>query len=416
MIYISAQPDNVYFHWQVELYLWQFSKQGIIDQCYALFGYRDQPSEYGLKLSKMYPGKILMYKDSRTDLSYIPTIRPHILAQFFKEFPELGKNVFYHDSDIFLVKIPNFEDMLNDDIGYVSDTISYIGYNYINSCYDNYKQKYDDCPNLGEEMCKIIGIDYEIVKNRDSSAGGAQYLLKNIDYTFWTEAEIMCNKLYTFLTDYDKKYKISHGIQIWTVDMWVVLWLYWKSGKSTKVVPELDFSWGTSSVDEYNKKNIFHLAGVTQSHSHNTFYKGDYTNVNVFDEYRKNKHIFDHVNANNATIEYVNAIKEYCGDVNINYEHIFALYFEDNSNLFQIYEGKKCFDKPIWKSLNGKYIIFSNKNSWIMTYNEFINEISEDCLGGIMRNTNLVPYSNDWNIPTKYLIFNDTTINHLFKF
>ena len=26
MIFISAQPDQVYFHWQVSLYLYQFAK------------------------------------------------------------------------------------------------------------------------------------------------------------------------------------------------------------------------------------------------------------------------------------------------------------------------------------------------------------------------------------------------------
>jgi hypothetical protein len=98
-ILISAQPDHVYFHWQVELYMYQFAKYGIVDQCYAIFGYTgDAPSNYAVELSKRY--NIFFYRDTR-DKSvphyYIPSIRPHILKQFFQQFPQLGKSVFYHD-------------------------------------------------------------------------------------------------------------------------------------------------------------------------------------------------------------------------------------------------------------------------------------------------------------------------------
>ena len=55
LIFVSAQPDNTYFHWQVEVYMYQFSKFGIIDNCHVLFGYTGEgPTEGGLKLKKMY--------------------------------------------------------------------------------------------------------------------------------------------------------------------------------------------------------------------------------------------------------------------------------------------------------------------------------------------------------------------------
>ena len=92
-IFVSAQPDHVYFHWQVELYMYQFAKYGIVDQCYALFGYTgDAPSNYAVELSKRY--NIFFYKDTRNKNIphyYIPSIRPHILKQFFQQFPNLGK-------------------------------------------------------------------------------------------------------------------------------------------------------------------------------------------------------------------------------------------------------------------------------------------------------------------------------------
>ena len=62
LIFLSAQPDDIYFHWQVELYLYQFSKHGILDNCYALFGYVEQnPSSQLIELSKKYPKNIIWY-------------------------------------------------------------------------------------------------------------------------------------------------------------------------------------------------------------------------------------------------------------------------------------------------------------------------------------------------------------------
>ena len=202
LIFISAQPDQTYFHWQVELYLYQFAKHGIEDRCYAVFGYRDEPSPAILALSKKYKG-VRWYKDSRpiaVPNYYIPSIRPHLLKQFFAEYPDLGKNVFYHDADIFLVRLPRFELMLEGD-GYLSDTISYIGYKYIQECADRYKAKH---PTLADDdllvrMCAVVQIDPGVVKQNELCSGGAQYLLKNLDAQFWEDVEVAANSLYGML-------------------------------------------------------------------------------------------------------------------------------------------------------------------------------------------------------------------------
>jgi hypothetical protein len=127
--------------------MYQFSKHSI-PNCHVVFGYVDSPSSKGLALAEKYPGLIHFYKDERTSDQkvYVPSIRPHILKKFFQEFPELGKEVFYHDSDIFLVSVPDFTSLLHDKFGYVSDTISYIGYNYLKEVSNRYKKKYLDLP------------------------------------------------------------------------------------------------------------------------------------------------------------------------------------------------------------------------------------------------------------------------------
>jgi len=316
LIFLSAQPDHIYFHWQVELYLYQFSKHGILDNCYALFGYTQQNPSHGLmELSKKYPKNIIWYKDERNNNVkdfYIPSIRPHLIKKFLRQYPSLGKNIFYHDSDILLVKLPKMELFLNDSIGYLSDTISYIGYEYIKDCCKRYNEIYPELPedDLFLRMCECIEINPEIVKINQKNSGGAQYLLKDLDTEYMEEFEDKCYKLYDLFVKYHEKYPIQHPIQTWTVDMWVILWLYWKRGKETRIHYELDFSWATWAIEDFEKKNIFHCAGVVTNDCSDKFYKGQFINVNIFDEYEKNSAIFDNVSLTNATYGYISCIKD----------------------------------------------------------------------------------------------------------
>lgn len=410
LIFISAQPDEVYFHWQVELYLYQFSKHGILDQCYAVFGHKgDSPSEYGLWLSKKYVGRIHFYKDERTpeQRNYIPSIRPHILKKFFSQKPKLGKNLFYHDSDIFLVKLPPFEKMLvNNDksIGYVSDTISYIGANYIIECCKRYKSAYPQLPDddLFNKMCEICNVSKELVIKNQMHSGGAQYLLKNIGAKFWEDVETSSNKMWKLFKNYESNYPIKDHLQFWTTDMWAVLWTYWNRKKQTVVDKSLDFSWGVSTVLDYNRLNIFHLAGVTANMKDKHFYKGEYSGKNVFTEYRKNNNIFSHINTNSATFEYVKVIKEYVGETN---DKVFKtptherFEMQTESRWAGIYRKvpKKFGGKNLWRSSDNNYLIFRGKNGWILTEKKYESEIKENS-GGYAFNSAEEPYLVGWNI------------------
>jgi len=400
MIFVSAQPDQIYFHWQVELYLYQFAKHGIEDRCYAIFGYREKPSEYAVEMSKRFK-HIVLYKDER-DLSvphyYIPSIRPHLLKKFFADYPELGKTVFYHDSDIFLVRMPRFE-LMADSICYVSDTISYIGSAYIQQCQDRYKEKYpallDD--DLLHRMCDCVGLTMDLVKANNANSGGAQYLLKDINASFWEEAEQVCQSLYACMQDYDKQYPIAHGIQSWTSDMWAILWLLWKRGSQTRVHSELDFSWAVWSAKDYYSKPIFHLAGVTTDAScKGMFFKGAYTNKNIFTEYRQNKALFDTIDPNNATYEYVSVIKEYV-DASTQIDR-FVLDSTDAWSALYRKSDTLVLGMPLWRSDNGRYIIFHNGTSWILTASQYEKELTASS-GGFASSTGCEPYYNEWTPP-----------------
>lgn len=415
LIFVSAQPDSVYFHWQVELYLYQFAKHGpeVASRCYALLGHRgDQPTSYAKELAekvKATGAHVICYKDSR-NLSvpnyYIPSIRPHLLKQFFAEYPELGANVFYHDSDIFLVKLPRFDLLLNDPTNYVSDTISYIGYDYIKGCADRYKAKHPEVKDLIQVMCDCVGISAETVKANQAGSGGAQYLLKNVDAAFWAEAETACQALYSATATYDRTHKIDHGgLQIWTADMWVVLWLVWKRGSTTKVHKELDFSWATYSVTDYHKFPIFHLAGITGDNCKGKFYKGAYTNKNIFTEYLKNKALFDDIDKNSATYEYVVMIKEYAERLpplppvkGAKAVKRFLLDSKDAwSSVYTKDEEKSFLTKPIWRSADNKFFLFYNgSGGWTLTATQYESELTAS-MGGFASCSAENPYEGGWN-------------------
>jgi hypothetical protein len=431
LVFVSAQPDTVYFHWQTELYLYQFAKHGIAGQCFALFGHSAAEPSEGLRALMQRNPNVRAYKDDRAPQQqqythkYIPSIRPHLLKQFFAEHPELGKNVFYHDSDILLVKLPRFEMFLapEDSNGYLSDTVSYIGYDYIADCAKRYKTAHPALPenDILLRMCECAGVEPEMLKSNQQNAGGAQYLLKNIDAAYWEACEAGCHKLYNMMKEYEAAHPVGHHIQSWTTDMWVVLWEYWKRGGRTVVHKELDFSWGTSSIDEYYDRTIFHLAGVTEKTCGDKFFKGKYISTDVFKEYVKNPNMFAHVSKTNATYGYVSVLKEFVEANEARFGPVAPLSEEQRQqqeaadyNYFTItFEGGKAysgeyakdvstvhFDKPLWRTNKG-FIIFFNGTSWILTHSRYENEISPTCGGFVCCSDGEAPYraASTWNQP-----------------
>jgi len=195
--YICAQPRLVYYAWQVEVMINNFIKKGInpnnIDIVVA-WNPNDDTSkpetiEMWNKLSSYYNTvRFFFYKDTREQpIRYISSIRPNVLKQHFKAHPELQyEAIFYHDCDIAFTKNPDFSKFLDDDIWYLSNTNSYINYDYIIS-------KGQD---VYDKMCEIIKMPKMIPKLMNDNSGGAQYLLKNVDWQFWDKVESDSEKLY----------------------------------------------------------------------------------------------------------------------------------------------------------------------------------------------------------------------------
>jgi hypothetical protein len=274
MKYICAQPATQYFAWQIDVMLHSFVTTGVnLEDVHIVCAIHGEIDEYFTRLMEKYPGVIFsFYEDTRHDNGYISSIRPHILRKHFTAYPDLSNEVImYHDCDIVFTKrmyLP--ENVYVDDICYLSDTISYIGYEYIES-----KGK-----EVLDKMCQIVGIDEKTIKDNQENSGGAQYILKGIDKYFWYDVENDSTRLFKEVTELNtelvaKNEEDYNPLQIWCADMWAVLWNVWKRNKKTKVIPELDFSWSVSSKDLWHKHAIYHNAGVTEK-SPELFFKGKY--------------------------------------------------------------------------------------------------------------------------------------------
>lgn len=298
--YVSAQPANNYYRWQVEVMLNNFISMGVnpndIDIiCWKIDGII--PEDWK-KLASTYPARFFFYNDIRKTKHYISSIRPNILKQHFKAHPYLQEDViFYHDCDILFTRNPKewiTEEMLQDDNWYGSDVRWYISHNYIIS-------KGED---VLEQMCSIMDIDKQLVKDNELNCIGAQYLMKGITADYWDWVETKCEILFKDITELNQdkiqldRHTMSEGearkqyhpLQIWCSDMWAVLWKAWLMGKTTITHPNFNFSWSTSSEKDYHEMNIMHNAGVTDSNS-GLFYKAKYMNelpYNNTPEPRKN--------------------------------------------------------------------------------------------------------------------------------
>jgi len=278
--YVCAQPRLVYYAWQVEVMINNFIKHGInpnnIDILVA-WNPNDDTSkpetiEMWNKLATHYNMvRFFFYEDTREKpINYISSIRPNIIKQHFRKYPELQyEAIFYHDCDIVFTKKPDFNKFLDDDIWYLSDTNSYINYDYIMS-------KGQD---VYDKMCEIVKMPKMIPKLLNDHSGGAQYIIKNIDWTYWDKVERDCEKLFYEITQLNIEKKTAdpshHELQIWCADMWAVLWNGWIKGFETLVVKEMDFCWGTDSPKRWEEVTIYHNAGVTCACG-GKFYKANY--------------------------------------------------------------------------------------------------------------------------------------------
>lgn len=268
MKFICAQPAIEYYTWQVEVMINNFIRNGVNpNDIEIVCGYRGVVPKSWRKLADHYNYvRFFFYEDNRFKPSYISSIRPHILYKHWVAFPELEKEtVFYHDSDIIFSKPIDFGELLKDDVCYVSDTVSYIGANYIRSKGEHYL----------DLMTELVNVNKEYVIANEKESGGAQYLIKQVPAEFWKKVYYDSENLFRMVNKQIEKDKPPHAIQIWCADMWAVLWNLWIWDKRVKVTEKMSFSWATSGIEQWDKHPIYHNAGATGSND-GQFFKAAY--------------------------------------------------------------------------------------------------------------------------------------------
>lgn len=318
LLFISAQPHDLYFQWQVEVQITNFRKFGISDRMHILVWYPEGSKELTkwLTIQSKYPEvKIFLYKDQAVNLElYIPQLRPQILKQHFEKYKELldGKIFFYHDSDIIFNYLPDFNRLCSDDVCWQSNTSGYLDYSYLRR-----KELQGNIPDYEaiDLLAKIGGVTRQVIKSYNNKTGGAQCILKGIDSEFWGDIENQVLRIrHEFYWGYPHRPNIGsvnhryfkneqEGFQSWCADMWALNFSLWKRGKVTDVTPELDFSWASDSKDIYLQKPIYHNAGATGTQP-GVFYKGAWINKSPLNQ----KDIS--ASPTSASWYYVQAIKE----------------------------------------------------------------------------------------------------------
>jgi len=289
--YVTCNPDDNYYTWQVHLWLENLKSLGKVDKAIVLIfvpNFRNYNEKWNTIINLYPEATFKVYKDEH-DISkllgiYIPILRPYLLWRYWKDFPEMqNKAVLYYDNDVLLTEKFNIDNYIDDDICYLSNTNSYMNADYFDSKIKDVK------PDMLEEYKKddilakataLAGTTREIAEKNNLHSGGAQYLLKNIDVAFWDRMIKDVIDIRIYLQSVNKKYFESEdkGIQGWCSDMFSLLWGLWRTDYDVKVIKEMDFAWSADPIERLNTHFMYHNAGVVSEFMDGIpyFYKGKY--------------------------------------------------------------------------------------------------------------------------------------------
>lgn len=268
MKYILSQDESKYSAWQLTLAVQSIIDTGVkSEDIYVLLGTYGYNKSFKA-IERRFKGVNFIRYRQLSPMNYMPAVKPYLLYKFFEEYSYLvSEQWFLMDCDVILKD--KIKEQPKGTI-YTSDCKSYIGYEYLS-------QKgliYADI------MARRVGITVEDIKERDSGAGGAQFIFDNVSSDTWKKAwedsVWIFNKLCQTVNQHVLEDNQTH-IQFWTAEMWAVLYNFWYSGHETKIIKELDFVFSTDRVDSSSNVKIIHNAGVTAKDKR-LFNKGDFFN------------------------------------------------------------------------------------------------------------------------------------------
>lgn len=333
--FVCVQPDDTYFTWQVHLWLESLREIGHSDKAIVLIYIppNREKNQKWQQIVDLYPeAEFHFYKDVSDLINYIPIyipiLRPWTLWKHFKEHPELSdKAIFYCDSDVLFTKDFNVDKFLEDEVCYLSNTNSYISASYFASKErDVLPEKLEEYKtrDILAEVMSLVGVEKQVAIDNDAHSGGAQYLLKNVDATFWNKVMNDCMLIRTYLQNVNKQFFESEtkGFQSWCADMWAVLWNLWFRNYETKVVPEMEFAWSTDPIQKLETHTILHNAGIVSVRQGTwpAFYKAKYhTGGDPTNDVHLNTVLNDEETKKHCNWYYANKLRELKLKYNLNY-------------------------------------------------------------------------------------------------
>lgn len=283
MVFITAQPDEPFFIWQLTLLINNLKELTVPKRNIQIlvsfdpfYGINTSFKKFIIEYRK--EASFFIYPDLRENKTYQPSIRPHILKQHFEKYQNLKrKTTFYIDSDVLFSRIPSVD--LSNKVCYVSNTRNYLDSKYIIKQGSIY---------LLRDMAEVVGLPVKTIIDNDKNAGGAQYILKGVDHKFWEKVEKNSNEIHEVISIYSTQQlkeevgtasvrfqEKTLGAMSWCSDMWAVLWNLWCLGREVKIDSELDFSWPSTSIAQWQKKAILHYTGASKT-KFNVFRKANY--------------------------------------------------------------------------------------------------------------------------------------------
>lgn len=411
MLYLSAQPSEFYFIWQIEVFITNFNQIGIKkDRIHILL--TETTDKDFEELYKNYSDRacFFFYKDERSKgINYAPTIRPHLIKKHFDKIPDLeNQTIFYHDADIIFREQIDIKKVNDKQKWFVSNTKSYIGIDFLN----------DRGPTIINDLCKIVGIPISLAYKNADAFGGAQYILNGTHYSFWEkhemDSEIIFNFLrsnkeiyenYFFQTASSKKTKDTKNldsVQEWCADMWSMILngLYFQN--KIEISEELNFCWPNNDIDAWSNCKILHNAGVNYKDFDKLFYKSKYINFSPFDDIDFHQYHFDFTK---CTKKYVEAIKKVDRRLKLNNITFLIISENNDSPIVQIFSN---FLEKNFKEFSIHVI------SEISLRQNNINDILKKIFtkGNSMKNNNLTIVTNGMIYFDKDLFFNSL---HVFQ-
>ena len=291
LLFLSAQPDETYFSWQIEVFIENIRSLGYGNEIRVLLFVADgqERNKRNLNLQARYANynvKFFWYEDKEDYLTkalsvnYVPLIRTYMFEKHFKEYKELSKKaIFYHDSDFIFTCRWNVDQFKNDKVNYLSDTSGYLGAKYFET------RKYFVKPELLEEYLSrdilqeaadLVGISKEVIIQNEFCTGGAQHILKDIDHKFWKDVNTDAYKLRKFFMELRTRYfeNEKEGFQNgWCGEMWALLWNLWKRKRVVRTPKEMDFAWPEYPSTSLMFCNMYHDTGVNADNQHYLFNK-----------------------------------------------------------------------------------------------------------------------------------------------